>query len=127
MTAKICSLMCLFLCCLSLHAMTAEDLVDRCKAAKQKNMSDAEATDYAYCTGFITGFTDATRLSQEVEDVNGKPITTKRSVCLPDAEISANELVLVFLKFTDDHPEVLHEYASFVVHNALVKAYPCKK
>jgi hypothetical protein len=129
MRLRLCALIVLLFTCVGLHAlMTAEELVNRCKVTKQKTMSNDDMMDYMYCTGYITGFTQATDQDENTVDMNSKPLTRQKTVCLPaGAEISADELVLVFLKFTDDHPEVLHEDASIVVHNALVKAYSCKK
>lgn len=128
MRLKICSLIALFIFCFDLHAMTTESLVNRCKVTRQKYMSNDEMMSYMYCTGYISGYTQAVDELENAVDMNLKPIAKHKYLCLPvGAEISADELVLVFLKYTDDHPEQLHADASMVLHNAMVLAYPCNK
>jgi hypothetical protein len=36
------------------------------------------------------------------------------------------QLILVFLKFADDHPELLDQEFPDIARRALMKAFPCK-
>ena len=80
---------------------------------------------YQFCNGYVQGFVDAMRIEESLVDPKTMKAQLKKTICLPKSEVSTNELMLVFVKFTEDHPKLLHEDVSTVLHNALVKAYPC--
>ena len=106
--------------------MTAADLVQRCRGAKMQYMNDGEMADLQFCDGYVLGITDTELLHQMEVDKNTLKPLHKKSVCMDDA-IPVTELVLVYLKYMDDHPAELHTEAALTVWNAINAAYHCPK
>lgn len=71
------------------------------------------------------GFVDEMINEQNMIDAVTKKPLSKRFVCFPTTGIPSAELILVFLKFMDDHPEQLHEDVTTTVYNSINKAYHC--
>jgi hypothetical protein len=46
--------------------------------------------------------------------------------CAPEG-VTLGQLIKVFLKYMDEHPEQLHEDASLMLLRSLRKAFPCKE
>ena len=69
---------------------------------------DTSAVDAAYCLGYISG------VATSIEDCEGEHVTK-------------TQVVKVFQKYLDDHPEELDKTAAAVIRNALLKAFPCPK
>jgi hypothetical protein len=112
----------------SRHAfgMTSSDLVQRCRGVKMQYMSDGEMADLYFCEGYVLGITDTELMHQmEVDKTTLKPLH-KKFVCMDDS-IPVTELVLVYLKYMDDHPAMLHTDAEVTVWNAINAAYHCPK
>jgi hypothetical protein len=84
-------------------------------------MTNKERLDMGYCAGYLDGTTDVEQAWQWVE---GK---TSRAAhyCLPN-ESTKGQMLLIIKKWMDEHPEELHEQASFIIHEAFLKAFPCK-
>ena len=71
------------------------------------------------CFGFVYGF---------AAGVNGGFYSSYiETYYCPPPGISAGQLRDVTVKYLNDHPEELHEYAATIVSNALSEAFPCKK
>jgi hypothetical protein len=79
-----------------------------------------DVKDSQLCIGYMTGVVD----SYEVEPDSLK--TAGRGLCVPD-DVRSTQLVRVFVKYADDHPEELHLAAPTVVWNSLHKAFPCAR
>jgi hypothetical protein len=106
--------------------MTSSDLVQRCRGAKMQYMNDGEVGDLQFCEGYVLGITDTELMHQtEVDKTTLKPLH-KKFVCMDDS-IPVTELVLVYLKYMDDHPALLHTDAEMTVWNAINAAYHCPK
>ena len=106
--------------------MTAADLVQRCRGAKMQYMNAEEMGDLQLCEGYVLGVTDVQLGQQSMVDKNTLKPVNKKFVCVDDS-IPATELVLVYLKYMDDHPADLHKDAVFTVWNAINQAYHCPK
>jgi hypothetical protein len=52
-------------------------------------------------------------------------IGKKRYICFPEA-FTYGQILKIFEKYIDDHPETLHEDLPVLFYNALVTAFPCK-
>ena len=47
-------------------------------------------------------------------------------VCLPNRPDQDRISVLMFLSFTDRHPELLHKHPSVLISQAIAEAFPCR-
>ena len=41
-------------------------------------------------------------------------------------EVTKGQMLLVIKKYFEDHPAELHKQADLLIHNAFLKAFPCK-
>jgi hypothetical protein len=94
-----------------------------CNAAVKQSdggkVSDEEGVHSLYCIGYVSGFLDAMSLT----------VTTtgaKRNVCLPQAGITNDQAIRIFVKYLRDNPAILHETGRTSLYLALAKAFPCK-
>lgn len=72
--------------------------------------------DIGYCTGFFAAILDANFISQ---------LTLGESLfCLPNG-ISISQMVKIYVRFADDHPETLHDRIPITIAVALGQAFPC--
>jgi hypothetical protein len=71
------------------------------------------------CTVYVRGFVDGFLMGKLVGQEN-PPL-----YCPPDAGVDAQQARLIVRKFLSNHPEKLHEEASFVTSEALMTAFPC--
>jgi hypothetical protein len=71
------------------------------------------------CLGYIQGAVDGLQLAMATGVVS-----KSFKACVPEAS-TTDELVRVFLKFIDDHPEGLSYAAADVVWSAMTASYPC--
>jgi len=46
------------------------------------------------------------------------------SFCMP-ATVTNDQIVKIFIKYLDEHPEELHQPASLLLATSLRKAFPC--
>jgi hypothetical protein len=97
------------------RAMTAEDLLRLCK----------EPVSQGYCEGYIAGFYDGRTTSDY-----GKP---ELMSCPPtdstdpnQLAVSYSQMVRVFTKWAEEHPEKLHLADWQALREALAQAWPCK-
>jgi len=103
--------------------LTATELRDLCR----EYIATDDATHPAgQCLGYIEGAVDAINVSR----ASILSIHPHSTVPLPPAwcapkEGTTDELVRVFLKFIDGHPEKLSHAAADVVWQALSASYPC--
>jgi hypothetical protein len=89
-----------------------------CKAAVQKiddsewQGTKQEAQNAGFCTGFVSG------IAETMNEGDG--------VDFSDAVITRDQLIRVVQKYMEDHPEQLAKPASWLVRQALLKAFPVK-
>lgn len=109
-------------------ADTAEEMATACapyRAAEVRNEGDhqmvfvpAPTMDSEVCWGAFTAF-------QQLAVIALYPHKEPSlEVCLPPNG-GRVELIKVFLKYVEDHPEKLHENFALVLLQAMWKAFPC--
>lgn len=108
-------ILCLVFCGKASASPSGTELQSKCKTALK---DQADAFDGGYCAGFIDGVMSQTL----VEAKAGFDVP----FCLPTGG-SMGQIVQVFVKYLDDHPERLHEPASLLLVESLAKAFPCHK
>lgn len=92
--------------------MDGNQLIAVCKSAVQmldepsREYTKQEVYNIGYCQGFVSGIADST---QNEADLMGIP---------------RGQLVRVVQKYLVDHPEKLSLASSFLVREALMKAFP---
>lgn len=82
-----------------------------------------------YIEGHTMGLADAANKFGLMQKSSADPITLEArfsSFC-PDRLVSTEQISEVFVKYTSDHPESLHEAAFNVLAKALRQYFPCKK
>jgi hypothetical protein len=96
----------------------AIELRDLCRELIGPNRFE-HPLDAGHCTGYIQGAVDGLNLAPTVWKV---PASVK--ACVPQGT-TTEELVRVFLKFIDSHPQKLSYAAANVVWQAIIASYPC--
>lgn len=89
--------------------LTGNRLYDYCES---KN----DAAKTRFCLGFVAGIAETIG---EVNRVNGS------GVCIP-LGATAEQTMNVTRRYLEAHPADLHEGATTLVANALLKAFPCR-
>lgn len=84
-------------------------------------VTNAERIDLGYCAGYLDGVTDVEQAWSWVEGASSKAT----HFCLP-SEATKGQMLMVIRKWMEDHPAELHESASLLIHEAFLKAFPCK-
>lgn len=107
-------------------AIRCDDNPGACKGAVMADMSAC----YAYIEGFMTGQAIAMgkviALGTEEKDLSYVEARRRyMKYCLPET-VTHDQIVRVFVKYINDHPEKLHEQAGNMLHAALQEAFPCK-
>lgn len=80
---------------------TGNDLLARCNAGGEPAM---------LCAGYVVGIADA--------------FAANDNFCIP-ASVNLRQLVDVFVRFLEQHPDERHLQGSGLVARALAKAFPC--
>ena len=80
--------------------------------------AQGDSSELSECIGYISGVVDAGTIASQRNE-NGK-----FPVCIPET-VSKGQLVRVYLKYADNHPERLHLVAATLVVEALATAFPC--
>lgn len=103
---------------------TGTDLSRSCRAfirivdrSEPRIYSDVKESDL--CAGYIEGALDAFDTVQALSWGD-----RAKWICAPES-MQLEQVIRVFLKYTDDHPEDLHYSAANVVWLALHGAFPC--
>jgi hypothetical protein len=95
-------------------ALTGSQLNENCQS---KNKTAFEVA----CVAYILGLTEGLFLGQTLT-ANGR-----EAYCPPTGGLESRQARLIIEKFLRDHPERLHEHASFLAAESLLAAFPCKK
>jgi hypothetical protein len=107
------------------HAETAlqvyswfKDIAEHSKALEYGNWFMKSTFDNGYCWG---AFATIQELSGFMEHDTKRHIL---AICLPDGS-GRMQIIKVFTRYVDEHPELSHQEFSIVALNSLVKAYRC--
>jgi hypothetical protein len=125
-------LLCLALsACAGAQTTTGADIISKCKQAVRDVDNDTsvdkppvKSFDVGFCFGFIDGANSAQQVWAASDKANHR--NHAMSYCFPDA-VTNGEMLRVFVKYLDAHPEVLHEPAALLYIEAMRKAFPCEK
>jgi hypothetical protein len=98
---------------------SASELVAKCKNISLLDPGGkGDSSELNECMGYITGVVDAGTIASRRNE-NGA-----FSACIPESA-SKGQLVRIYLKYADNHPERLHLVAAIMVIEALEAAFPC--
>ncbi len=107
------------------------DIISKCKLAVRDVDNDTSADkpliksfDVGFCFGFIDGANSAQQVWAASDKTNHR--NHAMSYCFPDS-VTNGQMLRVFVKYLDDHPQDLHEPAALLYIEAMRKAFPCGK
>jgi len=97
----------------------------KCKQAVHDIDSGTDSPSYAsgVCIGFVSGVLESHTLWMVVDAAQKR--THPTSFCIPD-EVTETQILRVFLKYLDEHPEKLHYPAVVMLIESVRHAFPCK-
>ncbi len=105
-------------------AVTGLQLYEKCQAfGNQEIHSSSEQADIQFCGGYVIAAREFISLEQHRVEKGVK--VPGYSICFP-SDVGSREIILVYKKYMNEHPTMLHEYASIGVLNSFSSAYPCK-
>jgi Rap1a immunity proteins len=98
---------------------SASELVAKCKNISVADPGGkGDSSDLYECMGYICGVVDAPTIASRRNESGAF------SACIPES-VSKGQLVRIYLKYADNHPERLHLVAAIMVIEALEVAFPC--
>ena len=125
LTVLICCVLFYVPCAFGQDTTTGNVLRDKCRDffAGQDNPSPAtmDFVNTGYCAGYLDAVLSVEQAWRLVEGKSSKAA----HFCLPN-DVPKGQMFLVIKKWMDDHPEELHTQAAFIIHQAFLKAFPCK-
>lgn len=89
------------------------------KQADGVRVTDREAIESIWCTGYISGITDGLRIAPEL--LGQRPF-----FCMPQKGVSNDQIIRVIVKYLRENPEQLHQSGRSSALVALTKAFPCR-
>jgi hypothetical protein len=115
-------------CFASTAQIDGNELVKRCKpffddvsGAGIAALSNIDRLNMGYCAGYIAAVLDMGSLWKAVEGNSSHALHE----CVPES-VPNEQVLKVLKKWTDNHPEKLHERADSIIIWALADAFPCK-
>jgi hypothetical protein len=109
--------------------MDGNDMLSKCKpffddimGTPNTSATFSEKLDSTYCAGYIAGVLDVEAAWRRVEGESSKAT----HYCLPADGIPNEQVLRILKKWLDKNPEKLHLRADFIVHAAILEAFPCK-
>lgn len=103
------------------YGWAADNAIDLLRQCEGREPAAAPDIGVVACASYLSGFVDAQSMLVGIRGGLKAPI-----FCLPSQGVSNEELVRVYVKWSTDHPELLHESARVVVLIALRDAFPCQ-
>lgn len=111
--------------CQSGQYLTGGAILPKCKvflaSLDGQNITASQENEAQECVGYLEGTFDTEAVIRATKG-NDAP----HNVCQP-SEMTLGQLVRVFVKYSDAHPEMLHLPGALLLHNALVLSFPCPK
>lgn len=100
-------------------AMTGNDVLHQCPVALDIDKAGApeDVLKAMHCVGYVAGLNDASRLHQG--------LFKHELYCMPEQGLESGQVVRIFLKWLEAHPEDLHETARGLFISAMRDAFPC--
>lgn len=112
-------------------AKTGSDLLNECLRVEKYNsvgagsLTQEEYADLVSCLSFVAGVQQGLIIGLVHAWGEDKVSLEDRIGCFPHNS-TPGQYARVVIKFLNEHPERLHERASFLVVDALIEAFPCK-
>jgi Rap1a immunity proteins len=106
---------------------TGSDIISKCKQAVASADSPSATVNHyepGFCAGFVAGINETEAMWQASDKDDHRDHLL--SFCFPDTSTDG-QLLRVFVKYLEDHPEELHESAAFLYLKAMHRAFPCGK
>jgi Rap1a immunity proteins len=126
-TLLVATLLSLFLCSTgvaqpaAVHAASSgEELLQKCKGIGSK----PTGYDDGFCAGFITGTIDTLHMWIASDIFAKRTHDEDVKFCFPD-NVDNRQILLVFIKYLEEHPEELHKPANLLFVEAMRKVFPC--
>ena len=110
------------------RADTGLELAHECMQAMRLHALGLEALEIdavvegVYCVGYVMGVMEGL---VRAEEIGSRPARIGNRFCPPESGIEAEEAVLAFLRWAEQHTAELDEPARVAVQRALAEAYPC--
>ncbi|WP_421800798.1 Rap1a/Tai family immunity protein [Granulicella sibirica] len=98
-----------------LYGPSTFDLTETCRTSAHPD----DASQFIRCANYIMGVVDA----QAEGPTEKNPLNR---YCLNNG-ITTVQLSKVFVKYSDDHPEMMNKATPFVLARAFAKAFPCSR
>jgi hypothetical protein len=105
----------------ALSLNSGNDLKELCQATSKTGPVN-ELICLTYLMGFLSGFTFGQAEIMGTNYVNRKDV---RRICLPE-RATVGQVREVVLKFSREHPEILHESPEELLIGTFVKYFKCK-
>jgi hypothetical protein len=124
-TAALCLLACGNACA---QGASGNTIQSACKWAalaadnQDQSIFNAHMYDIGFCAGFLQAATDGHEFWETWrKEEKGMPL----GFCIP-GEATQGQIMKVFVKYLDEHPEELHEQVIKLFAESMGKAFPCK-
>jgi hypothetical protein len=116
------TLLSLFLCATVHATTTGEELLQKCKGIASK----PTVYESGFCAGYISATIETLSMWETSDFYSKRTHEQDAKFCFPD-NVDNGQILLVFIKYLEDHPEELHKPANLLFVQAMRKAFPCKK
>ena len=108
---------------------TGAEIISKCNQAVRDVDNDTstdkppvKSFDVGFCFGFMDGANSAHQIWAASDKTNHR--NHAMSYCFPDS-VTNGQMLRVFVKYLDEHPQDLHEPAALLYIEAMRKAFPC--
>ena len=81
--------------------------------------------DYSYCMGYLSAIADHIKLDKSHSPNVSSDQYWSYGVCQPKSGVTIGQLIKVWTKWANEHPEKLHRAGPYLVTRALAEAFPC--
>lgn len=106
------------------HAETAEEMLSACRPITMSKVSDGKIDlPMTYDSGLCWGAFAVLNQAMMLLNSDGSP---SLHVCLPESA-TRTELIAIFVKYVENHPEVYSQNFALTALNAEHKSFPCSK
>ena len=102
------------------NSITANDLANHCRFLEISLDGDSRLTPKAaLCAGIFHGVMQTLSNEEFVFPKN------ERLFCIPNG-VTVGQMMRIFMKFSRDNPDLIHQEYISVIYASVVEAFPCK-
>jgi hypothetical protein len=112
------------------QSLSSTEIYKACKVTIRLSNDDSQATpqeivDMTKCTYYLTGLLRGAELQGYLDyKLQNDLYENILRACQP-SEVTIRQVMRIFVKFLDDHPEKLHLFPATIVHLSLSEVFPC--